>query len=115
MKMADVARPVERRIINYASNGTHVAISISIEYQNTVGGFASSVTYNGGLEENSDLERLVRDAASLISLMLQKGTNPRAIARSLSEKENYWQEKSPGSILALMVRELSAAPKWAIA
>ncbi len=65
------------------------------------------IFYSAGFKSGSQLEFLVQDACVLISLLLQHGHLPRDIAKSLSRVEQPDSKIDHGSIVGLIVEELS--------
>lgn len=65
------------------------------------------VFYAEGFRSGSDLEFLVIDACIVISVALQHGIEPSAMAKSLSRRETPGGEMVDASILALILRALA--------
>ena len=65
------------------------------------------VFYSAGFKSGSQLEFLVQDACVLVSLLLQHGHHPREIAKSLSRVERADSSLDHGSIVGMIVEELS--------
>lgn len=66
------------------------------------------VFYAEGFRSGSDLEFLVIDACIVISVALQHGVEPSAMAKSLSRRETPGGELVDASILALILRALAS-------
>lgn len=69
------------------------------------------VFYAEGFRSGSDLEFLVIDACIVISVALQHGIEPSAMAKSLSRREAPDGELVDASILALILRALAEESK----
>jgi hypothetical protein len=73
------------------------------------------IFYDGGYRSGSDLETLVRDLCIVLSVLIQHQdikieTFTASLARELDLRTS---EKSFGSLVGVLIEQLSIAPQWA--
>lgn len=102
-----------RRIAHVRSDGVAARVFITIGYDPADPLRPREVFYDEGYRSGSDLEYLVQDLCVIVSLLLQHGTPPEEIARSLSRREGADGGDGPGSLAGTIVAELFRPPAWA--
>ena len=106
-----------RRIEHVRADGGRARIFITIGYAPEEPTRPREVFYDEGYRSGSDLEYLVQDLCVIVSLLLQHGTPPEDIARSLSRREGPGGEgpggDAHGSLAGTIVAELAVPPAWA--
>lgn len=101
-----------RRIEHARADGARARVFITIGYAPEEPLRPREVFYDEGYRSGSDLEYLVQDLCVIVSLLLQHGTPPEAIARSLSRREGA-DGPVHGSLAGTIAAELAVPPEWA--
>lgn len=101
-----------RRIEHVRADGGRARVFITIGYDPADPLRPREVFYDEGYRSGSDLEYLVQDLCVIVSLLLQHGTPPEDIARSLSRREGA-EGEAHGSLAGTIVAELGVPPGWA--
>ncbi len=101
-----------RRIEHLRTDGVSARVFITIGYAPDAPTRPREVFYDEGYRSGSDLEYLVQDLCVIVSLLLQHGTPPEAIARSLSRREGLDGDVH-GSLAGTIAAELAIPPAWA--
>lgn len=84
-------------------DGNEIFLTFGLEPRT---GKVLEVFYSAGFRSGSQLEFVVQDACILLSLLLQHGADPAAIAKSLGWEELPDRSLTHGSIIGLIVEEL---------
>ena len=71
------------------------------------------VFYSAGFKSGSALEFQLQDACILISMLLQHGLQPDAVAKSLARTDQPNGDTAYASMTGLIVDEISKPPSWA--
>lgn len=103
-------RRLAETITVHPSDGNPVTLSIG--YDPADPNRPREVFYSGGYKSGSQLEFHVSDACVLMSLLLQHGLQPEAIAHALARTELPNGSTTCASIIGLIAEQLSAI-QWA--
>lgn len=73
------------------------------------------IFYSGGFRSGSDLEYQMQDVCVMLSLLLQHGVEPTAIAKSMARRETAMGELEYATIVGCITEEISNPPAWVAA
>lgn len=97
-----------RRVVLH---GTH-KVYLTIGYDPAEPECPREVFYSGGFRYGSDLEYQMQDVCVMISLLLQHGVGPEAIAKSMAQRENALGEMEYATLVGGIVEEIAKPPMW---
>ena len=97
-----------RRVVLH---GTH-KVYLTIGYDPADPERPREVFYSGGFRSGSDLEYQMQDVCVMLSLLLQHGVEPEAIAKSMARRENAFEELEYATIVGCITEEIAKPPLW---
>lgn len=98
-----------RRVVLNGSNKVYLTIG----YDPAEPDCPREIFYSGGFRSGSDLEYQMQDVCVMLSLLLQHGVEPLAIAKSMARRETAMGELEYATIVGCITEELSNPPSWA--
>lgn len=111
----------ETRAVELRSpDGRRTILTLAIAYHPDEPALPRGLAYLAGYRSGADLERALDDLCRIVSLLLDQGLAPRAIAAVLAGAEDAPGEPHgpasapcPGSLAAALLAELATPPMWA--